>query len=240
MAEIGDAFPRRDLGGSAENWGRHLEQRIVGLESFIQRLSDGASNTSRQIEGNTANVSRQIATLSGVVTDLGNQQSALQAQQEETQQIVTRLGEASFGSFSSAVTIPKPTSNFSWGPWVYRASLGTITPRTNRVLLLGACVPNSNAILQGIPSGRMGLATGTSGTGSTSPTGTIWFSGGDLFATGYGGQAEVKEGTAAFGVIGVTPGVTYTLRMAFRQYRFSDEIPGTTVMERGQMFAWNI
>ena len=51
MAEIGDAFPRRDLGGSAENWGRHLEQRIVKLESLFGQLDSMQGNLNTQSTG---------------------------------------------------------------------------------------------------------------------------------------------------------------------------------------------
>ena len=70
MAGMGDAFPRRGLGGSAENWGRHLEQRIVGLESLIRQLTGGAANTSRQIAGAASNISSQIGSLERLLTNL--------------------------------------------------------------------------------------------------------------------------------------------------------------------------
>ena len=63
MAEIGDAFPRRDLGGSAENWGRHLEQRIVKLESLFGQLDSMQGNLNRQSTGAASNISSQIGSL---------------------------------------------------------------------------------------------------------------------------------------------------------------------------------
>ena len=63
MAEIGDAFPRRDLGGSAENWGRHLEQRIVKLESLFGQLDSMQGNLNRQSTGVASNISSQIGSL---------------------------------------------------------------------------------------------------------------------------------------------------------------------------------
>lgn len=63
MAEIGDAFPRRDLGGSAENWGRHLEQRIVTLESLFGQLDSMQGNLNRQSTGAASNISSQIGSL---------------------------------------------------------------------------------------------------------------------------------------------------------------------------------
>lgn len=69
MAEIGDAFPRRDLGGSAENWGRHLEQRIVTLESLFGQLDSMQGNLNRQSTGVASNISSQIGSLEQLLTN---------------------------------------------------------------------------------------------------------------------------------------------------------------------------
>lgn len=69
MAEIGDAFPRRDLGGSAENWGRHLEQRIVTLESLFGQLDSMQGNLNRQSTGVASNISSQIGSLERLLTN---------------------------------------------------------------------------------------------------------------------------------------------------------------------------
>ena len=69
MAEIGDAFPRRDLGGSAENWGRHLEQRIVTLESLFGQLDSMQGNLNRQSTGAASNISSQIGSLERLLTN---------------------------------------------------------------------------------------------------------------------------------------------------------------------------
>ena len=199
MAEMGDAFPRRDLGGSAENWGRHLEQRVAGLESLIRQLTDSSANTSRQIEGNTANVSSQLTALSGVVTDLGN--------------TVQRLDANDFVNVTSGFNLNRPSSSGAWSSWRYTGDLGTFTPRTNRLLIIGNIHGDAYTSENYICIGRFGVATGTEGAGSTSPTGAVWLTSNEAAFSGSMDQRAPAKNTAV-GIINVSSGTTYTLRMA--------------------------
>ena len=76
MAEMGDAFPRRDLSGSSENWGRHLEQRVVNLESLFGQLDNMQGNLNRQSTGISSNISSQINALEQL---LANQTAIINA-----------------------------------------------------------------------------------------------------------------------------------------------------------------
>lgn len=214
MAEMGDAFPRRDLGGSAENWGRHLEQRIVVLESFIRQLSDGAANTSRQIEGNTANVSRQL--------------SALQAQQEETRQVVTRLDSGVLARWSGTQNILKPTNALDFSAWWYSAGLETYIAPTNRCLMFCAVNSPFDTLIEYHVQGRMGLATGTGGSGSTSPTGAVWDTDSSTAASVWAFPKIPTNPNLQMGLVNTTPGVEYNLRVAVRSMAFDSVIPTTT------------
>lgn len=215
MAGMGDAFPRRGLGGSAENWGRHLEQRIVGLESLIRQLTDGAANISRQIEGNTANVSGQITTLSGVVTDLGN--------------TLNRINGSQYANVSETFTLNKPSTPGEWGAWKYTASLGTFYSHTNRVLIFGAINASVDVLNYYLIVGRFGIASGTEGAGDTSPTGATWLSTNEASVAGASDE-RMNVRSLAMGVINVPQGVNLNMRCALqaRDYGDSNGVPSST------------
>ena len=243
MAGMGDAFPRRGLGGSAENWGRHLEQRIVGLESLIRQLTGGAANISRQIEGNTANVSGQITTLSGVVTDLGNQQTTLSGvvtdlgnQQTTLSGVVTDLGNtvnqingSRYANVSETFTLNKPSTPGAWSDWKYTASLGPFYSHTNRVLIFGAINASADVLNYYLIVGRFGLASGTEGAGDTSPTGATWLSTNEASVAGASDE-RMNVRSTAMGVIEVPKGAYLTMRCAFqaRDYGDGPAVPSST------------
>ena len=213
MAEMGDAFPRRDLGGSAENWGRHLEQRIVVLESFIRRLSDGAANTSRQIEGNTANVSGQIITLSGVVTDLGN--------------TINRIAGSQYANVSETFTLNKSSTPGAWSAWKYTANLGPFYSHTNRVLIFGAINASAAVLNYYLIVGRFGIASGTEWAGDTSPTGATWLSTNEASVAGASDE-RMNVRSTAMGVIEVPKGADLNMRCALQARDYGEVVPSST------------
>lgn len=206
MAEMGDAFPRRDLGGSAENWGRHLEQRIVVLESFIRRLSDGAANTSRQIKGNTANVSTQLTTLSEAVNQLNGSQ---------------------YANVSGTFTLNKASTPGEWSAWKYTASLGTFYSHTNRVLIFGAINASAAVLNYFLIVGRFGLASGTEGAGDTSPTGATWLSTNEASVAGAADE-RMNVRSTAMGVIDVPKGADLNMRCALQARDYGEVVPSST------------
>lgn len=206
MAEMGDAFPRRDLGGSAENWGRHLEQRIVVLESFIRRLSDGAANTSRQIEGNTANVSTQLTTLSEAVNQLNGSQ---------------------YANVRETFTLNKASTPGAWSDWKYTASLGTFYSHTNSVLIFGAINASAAVLNDFLIVGRFGLASGTEDAGDTSPTGATWLSTNEASVAGaFDERMNVRS--TAMGVIDVPKGADLNMRCALQARDYGVVVPSST------------
>ena len=208
MAGMGDAFPRRDLGGSAENWGRHLEQRIVGLESLIRQLTDGAANTSRQIEGNTANVSTQLTTLGATVN---------------------RLNGSRYANVIETFTLNKPSTPGEWGAWKYTASLGPFYSHTNRVLIFGAINASAAVLNYYLIVGRFGIASGTEGAGDTSPTGATWLPLNEASVAGASDE-RMNVRSTAMGVINVPQGVNLNMRCALqaRDYGGGDSVPSST------------
>lgn len=63
MAEKDDVFPQRNLPGLAENWGRHVENRIELGESSETQLEQKVDNGLRSTSGQLAVLSNQINTL---------------------------------------------------------------------------------------------------------------------------------------------------------------------------------
>ena len=213
MAEIGDAFPRRDLGGSAENWGRHLEQRIVGLESLIRQLTDSSANTSRQIEGNTANVSSQLTTLSGVVTDLGD--------------TVNRINGSQYASTSGTFPLNKASTSGTWSAWKYTASLGPFYSHTKRVLIFGSINASASVLNYYTIVGRFGIASGTGGAGNTSPTGVTWLTTNEASLAG-GSDERLNVRSMAMGVIDVPKGADLNMRCALQARDYGGGVPSST------------
>lgn len=213
MAGMGDAFPRRGLGGSAENWGRHLEQRIVGLESLIRQLTGGAANTARQIGGNTANGSGQITTLSGVVTDLGN--------------TVNRINGSQYANVSETFTLNKSSTPGEWSAWKYTASLGTFYSHTNRVLIFGAINASADVLNYFLIVGIFGLASGTEGAGDTSPTGATWLSTNEASVAGSMDE-RMNVRSTAMGVIEVPKGANLNMRCALQARDYGEVVPSST------------
>ena len=97
MAEMGDAFPRRDLGGYAENWGRSVEDRIKSLEKTDAALRGSLQNMSRQVDGALSNISSQFATWGRVIEQQSRIISAIPITLTET-------------GFNSGFSIPNGTS----------------------------------------------------------------------------------------------------------------------------------
>lgn len=66
----GDVFPRRNLPGAAEQWGRKVEDRIEAGESSEVQLTQVVNNMGRATAGQLAVLSRQIEVLSTQQADL--------------------------------------------------------------------------------------------------------------------------------------------------------------------------
>ena len=226
MAEMGDAFPRRDLGGSAESWGRHLEQRIVGLESLIRQLTDSSANTSRQIEGNTANVSSQLTTLSGVVTDLGNQQTTLSGVVTDLGNTVNRINGSQYASTSGTFTLNKASTSGTWSAWKYTASLGPFYSHTNRVLIFGSINASASVLNYYMIVGRFGIASGTGGAGNTSPTGVTWLTTNEASLAGSSDE-RLNVRSTAMGVIDVPKGADLNMRCALQARDYGGGVPSS-------------
>ena len=203
---MGDAFPRRGLGGSAENWGRHLEQRIVGLESLIRQLTDGAANTSRQIEGNTANVSTQLTTLGATVN---------------------RLNGSSYASTGETFILNKSSTTGEWSDWKYTASLGDFYSHTNKVLIFGAINASVSVLNYFLIVGRFGIASGTEGAGDTSPTGATWLSTNEASVAGASDE-RMNVRSLAMGVINVPQGANLNMRCALQARDYGGGVPSST------------
>lgn len=65
-----DVFPRRDLPGKADGWGRVLETRTVSNEESIQALQQGLAGQNRNTASSLAVIAQQIQALSDVVNAL--------------------------------------------------------------------------------------------------------------------------------------------------------------------------
>lgn len=69
-----DVFPRRNLPGEAEQWGRDLETRVIGLDTNSEILG-------QQIQSQNRNIASSLAVMAGQIEALTEQQATLQAQQ---------------------------------------------------------------------------------------------------------------------------------------------------------------
>ena len=208
MAEMGDAFPRRDLGGSAENWGRHLEQRIVTLESAISQLVDLQGNTVRQNSGTSSNVANQMNNISEVL-------DTVQLQQVELSGIVNQLGATTYANSETERAINRSATPGAWSPWSYTDSLGLFNASTGQALILGTINAPAATLDEYIISCRFALSTGTEIGGNTQPTGSVWLGVSEASVAGASDE-RVSVRSVAMGVVAVTPGVQYTLRAGFQ------------------------
>lgn len=59
----GDVFPRRNLPGEAEDWGRKVENRIEGLEFTQRTLQDRVGNDNRAATGSLTTLAEQLQTV---------------------------------------------------------------------------------------------------------------------------------------------------------------------------------
>lgn len=116
MARQGDVFPRRDLPGTSENWGRHVEDRIVlGERSEIQ-LSQKVDNGLLANEGQLATISNQLndiydqqVILAGTVTELSNRSTHSDA--PSNLQIIHGGTTGSSGPNDRTVSLPAPAGS---------------------------------------------------------------------------------------------------------------------------------
>lgn len=69
-----DVFPRRNLPGDAEQWGRDVEGRVVDL-------STGQEILGQQLQSQNRNTASNLAVMAAQIQTLGEQQEALEAQQ---------------------------------------------------------------------------------------------------------------------------------------------------------------
>lgn len=60
---VDDVFPRRDLPGAAEKWGREVETRIIGLESAVLGQRGNLQSENRSSASTLQELSRQIVQL---------------------------------------------------------------------------------------------------------------------------------------------------------------------------------
>ena len=58
-----DVFPRRNLPGDAENWGRAVEARILDLENMLDNLEQNTLATNRALAGALGTMGRQVTEL---------------------------------------------------------------------------------------------------------------------------------------------------------------------------------
>ena len=65
MAEPTDVFPPRDLPGRADDWGRKVQDRIVGVEEKAAAALQMAANMGRGQSGTNNTLSRQLRDLVG-------------------------------------------------------------------------------------------------------------------------------------------------------------------------------
>lgn len=132
LPNAGDVWPRRNL-GIAENWGRKVEDRVVGAERAILLLDQTMGNISRAQSGRDSTIASQLDVLStqqemlaalvenlslqqsqltGVVADLATQQQTLSSQQTQLTNLVKALPVTSSHSGSlNGYSIPAGNSN---------------------------------------------------------------------------------------------------------------------------------
>ena len=204
MAEIGDAFPRRDLGGSAENWGRHIEQRIVTLESAILQLSDIQGNTARQNSGTSSNVANQMSVANESI-------ATIQLQQLELSGLVDQLGATSYANLTGSRVISKSSSSGAWSSWFYTQPLGAYTARTNQALILGSVNSDPGTLNEFLISCSFGLSTGQEVGGGWEPSGSVWLPNSEASVAGASDE-RMNVRSMAMGVISTTVGQDYSLR----------------------------
>ena len=150
MAEIGDAFPRRDLGGSAENWGRHLEQRIVKLESLFGQLDSMQGNLNRQSTGAASNISSQIGSLERL---LANQTDIINAIPIPVVQANSRSGYTIPNGSTNQLTLStrwpdgkSACSVFAVGQALYFAPVSQSAVAAWRFVISGQVGPYGNVV----------------------------------------------------------------------------------------------
>ena len=75
---VGDVFPRRNLPGEAEQWGRTVETGVTEAQTQLSALS-------QELAGQNRNTASSLALLADQVRNLAEQQTALEVQQEVLQ-----------------------------------------------------------------------------------------------------------------------------------------------------------
>ena len=95
---VGDVFPRRNLPGQAEEWGRTLETRAVNAESQLSILS-------QELQGQNRNTASSLSVLSGQI----------QAIQEAQKDLLGREGHT-IGDASSQTWTSSQPDDTAWGP----------------------------------------------------------------------------------------------------------------------------
>lgn len=63
MANSGDVFPRRQLPGPAEQWGRDVETRIVDAEKALEAIRTNMGSQNKAISGTQFDVAKQGSNL---------------------------------------------------------------------------------------------------------------------------------------------------------------------------------
>lgn len=66
----GDVFPRRNLPGDAEDWGRKVEGRIEGLEATQRAIEDRVGNDNRAATGSLTTLAEQLQTVQSQQTTI--------------------------------------------------------------------------------------------------------------------------------------------------------------------------
>lgn len=66
-----DVFPRRNLPGDSDVWGRGVETRVIGVEGAVESLGQLVQGQNRNTASSLEVLAGQIRALSGQVQDLG-------------------------------------------------------------------------------------------------------------------------------------------------------------------------
>lgn len=95
---VGDVFPRRNLPGEAEQWGRTLETGVVDTQAEVQALSQA-------LQGQNRNTASSLSVLAGQI----------QAIQDAQRDLLGREGHTVGDNSSETWTSSQPDDT-AWGP----------------------------------------------------------------------------------------------------------------------------
>lgn len=143
---VDDVFPRRNLPGDADNWGRTTEDRIINLDGAIVQVRQGLQSQNR-------NTASSLEVLAGQIRAVEQAQAEIQAAQADIIATTNFLTTQTVADSKSTLSqYAGTTSSLVWESFdsTYDASVSVTTGAAGRLLIQGSATllsSNTTSIL---------------------------------------------------------------------------------------------